>query len=78
MLRVNAPVSFGVQHLAPLWGEFMKAYPNVELDISLNDRLVDLVEEGFDAAVRIARMENWSLVTWSIPRVNTWRARFGC
>jgi DNA-binding transcriptional LysR family regulator len=62
VLRVNAPVSFGVLHLAPLWGEFMKAYPNVELDISLNDRLVDLVEEGFDAAVRIARMENSSLV----------------
>ncbi|EZI24908.1 LysR family transcriptional regulator [Pseudomonas extremaustralis] len=62
VLRVNAPVSFGVLHLAPLWGEFMQAYPQVELDISLNDRLVDLVEEGFDAAVRIARMENSSLV----------------
>jgi DNA-binding transcriptional LysR family regulator len=62
VLRVNAPVSFGVLHLAPIWGDFMKAYPNVELDISLNDRLVDLVEEGFDAAVRIARMESSSLV----------------
>ncbi|MGY1917456.1 LysR family transcriptional regulator [Pseudomonas tolaasii] len=62
VLRVNAPVSFGVLHLAPVWAEFMRAYPKVELDISLNDRLVDLVEEGFDAAVRIARMENSSLV----------------
>jgi DNA-binding transcriptional LysR family regulator len=62
VLRVNAPVSFGVLHLAPVWADFMKAYPNVELDISLNDRLVDLVEEGFDAAVRIARMESSSLV----------------
>ena len=62
VLRVNAPVSFGVLHLAPLWGAFMNAHPNVELDISLNDRLVDLVEEGFDAAIRIARMENSSLV----------------
>ncbi|MHC8350935.1 LysR family transcriptional regulator [Pseudomonas sp. RT4P38] len=62
ILRVNAPVSFGVLHLAPLWGAFMSAHPNVELDISLNDRLVDLVDEGFDAAIRIARMENSSLV----------------
>lgn len=62
VLRVNVPVSFGVLHLAPVWADFMKAYPKVELDISLNDRLVDLVEEGFDVAVRIARMENSSLV----------------
>jgi DNA-binding transcriptional LysR family regulator len=62
VLRINAPVSFGVLHLAPVWADFMKVYPNVELDISLNDRLVDLVEEGFDAAVRIARMESSSLV----------------
>jgi DNA-binding transcriptional LysR family regulator len=62
VLRVNAPVSFGVLHLAPLWGAFMNAHPNVELDISLNDRLVDLVDEGFDAAIRIARMESSSLV----------------
>jgi DNA-binding transcriptional LysR family regulator len=62
VLRVNAPVSFGVLHLAPLWADFISLYPKVELDISLNDRLVDLVEEGFDAAVRIARMENSSLV----------------
>lgn len=62
LLRINAPVSFGVLHLGPIWADFMRAYPKVELDISLNDRLVDLVEEGFDAAVRIARMENSSLV----------------
>jgi DNA-binding transcriptional LysR family regulator len=62
LLRVNAPVSFGILHLGPVWADFIKAYPKIELDISLNDRLVDLVEEGFDAAVRIARMENSSLV----------------
>lgn len=62
VLRINAPQSFGVRHLAPLWADFMKAYPKVELEISLNDRIVDLVEEGFDLAIRIARMENSSLV----------------
>lgn len=62
VLRVNAPVSFGVLHLAPVWADFMRLYPKIELDISLNDRQVDLVDEGFDAAVRIARMESSSLV----------------
>jgi DNA-binding transcriptional LysR family regulator len=62
VLRVNAPVSFGVLHLAPIWADFMNAYPKVELEISLSDRLVDLVDEGIDVAVRIARMENSSLV----------------
>lgn len=62
ILRINAPVSFGVIHLAPVWAEFMQLYPKIELDISLNDRIVDLVEDGFDAAVRIARLESSSLV----------------
>ncbi|MCO6056809.1 LysR family transcriptional regulator [Pseudomonas sp. MOB-449] len=62
VLRINAPVSFGVEHLAPLWADFMRRYPKVELDINLNDRVVDLVEEGYDMAVRIARMESSSLI----------------
>lgn len=62
VLRVNAPVSFGVLHLAPLWTAFLEQNPKIELDISLNDRQVDLVEEGYDVAVRIARLESSSLV----------------
>lgn len=62
VLRVNAPVSFGILHLAPLWTAFLNQNPKIELDISLNDRQVDLVEEGYDVAVRIARMESSSLV----------------
>lgn len=62
-LRVNAPVSFGVLHLAPVWADFMRAFPKVQLEISLNDRIVDLVEDGFDVAIRIGRMENSSLVS---------------
>jgi DNA-binding transcriptional LysR family regulator len=54
-LRINAPVSFGIRHLAPLWPDFMSRYPEVELDISLNDRVVDLVEEGYDLAIRISQ-----------------------
>ena len=54
-LRVNAPVSFGILHLATLWPKFLKKYPEVELEVSLIDRVVDLVEEGFDLGIRISR-----------------------
>jgi len=57
------PVSFGLLHLAPLWPAFMARHPKVELDITLGDRLVDLVDEGYDLAVRIARLEPSSLVS---------------
>ena len=54
-LRINVPVSFGILHLAPLWPRFMELHAEVELDIVLADRVVDLVEEGFDLAIRISR-----------------------
>jgi DNA-binding transcriptional LysR family regulator len=54
-LRINVPVSFGTNHLAPLWPKFMARHPDIELDIDLSDRVVDLVEEGYDLAVRISR-----------------------
>jgi DNA-binding transcriptional LysR family regulator len=63
LLRINVPSSFGLLHLAPLWAEFMAQHPKVTLDVTLADRLVDLVEEGFDMAVRIARLPNSSLVS---------------
>ena len=63
LLRINVPFSFGLLHLAPLWVEFMAQHPRVTLDVSLADRVVDLVEEGFDMAVRIARLPNSSLVS---------------
>ena len=63
LLRVNAPVSFGILHLAPLWGAFASAHPKVSLEVSLADRLVDLVEEGYDLAIRISRLDNSSLIS---------------
>lgn len=54
-LRINAPLSFGSLVLAPLWPKFMAKYPDVELDIALIDRVVDIVEEGYDLAIRISR-----------------------
>ena len=63
VLKVSAPVSYGILRLAPLWGGFLSAHPQIELQISLSDRVVDLVDEGFDLAVRIARLESSSLVS---------------
>ena len=63
LLRVNAPVTFGILHLAPLWGMFKAINPKVTLDITLADRVVDLVEEGYDVAIRIATLESSTLVS---------------
>jgi DNA-binding transcriptional LysR family regulator len=63
LLRVNAPVTFGILHLAPLWGAFKAQNPRVTLDITLSDRVVDLLEDGYDLAIRIGTLESSSLVS---------------
>jgi DNA-binding transcriptional LysR family regulator len=63
LLELSVPVSFGIRHLAPLWSEFLAAHPRVSLDMQLADRVIDLVDEGFDLAVRIARLPDSSLVS---------------
>ncbi len=62
VLRVNVPVSFGQRHVIPRMPEFMRAYPNVKLDIMLLDRQVDLVAEGVDVAIRIDILDDSSLI----------------
>jgi DNA-binding transcriptional LysR family regulator len=61
-LRVSAPMSFGVLHLAPCLADFLARYPEVEVDLALNDRFVDLIDEGYDAAIRIGRLAESSFV----------------
>ena len=61
MLRVALPASFGLNHIAPLIPRFAARYPKVELALSLSDRSVNLVEEGFDLAIRIAELKDSSL-----------------
>lgn len=63
LLKVSVPVSFGIRHLAPLWSEFLDRHPQVTLDVQLADRVIDLVDEGVDLAVRIARLPDSSLVS---------------
>ncbi|MCP5365619.1 MAG: LysR family transcriptional regulator [Hyphomicrobiales bacterium] len=62
ILRINAPVSFGVLHLADAVCAYHAAFPRVAVELSLNDRIVDLVEEGFDLAVRIGTLKDSSLM----------------
>lgn len=61
-LRLSAPMSFGLLHLAPAIADFLAQYPEVEIDLSLNDRFVDLIDEGFDMAIRIARLDDSNLI----------------
>lgn len=61
-LRVNAPMSFGFLHLAAALGDFLTRYPEIELDVTLTDRFVDLIDEGVDVAVRIGSLTDSSLV----------------
>ena len=63
LLKISVPVSFGIRHLAPLWSEFLANHPQVTLDVQLADRVIDLMDEGFDLAVRIARLPDSSLIS---------------
>ena len=62
-LRMNVPVSFGARQVAPLLGDFARLHPKVEVELGLNDRVVDLVEEGWDLAIRIGVLNDSSLVS---------------
>ena len=62
LLRLNAPVSFGTLQIAPLLPEFSERYPLVTVELGLNDRLVDLAEEGWDLAIRIGNLSDSSLI----------------
>ncbi len=62
LLKISAPLTFGIRHLAPLWGEVLRTHPQVELELNLNDRVVDLIEEGYDLAVRIGQLSSSTLI----------------
>lgn len=61
-LRLTAPLSFGAIELAPRLDEFAAIYPEISLDVSFSDRIVNLVDEGFDMAVRVGRPADSSLI----------------
>jgi len=61
-LRINAPMSFGTRHLSSAISDFMGLHPELNVTVDLNDRLVDVVEEGYDLAIRITRLPDSSLI----------------
>jgi DNA-binding transcriptional LysR family regulator len=61
-LKVAAPMSFGLLHLSPAVADFLVAHPQLEIDLDLNDRRVDLVNEGHDLAIRIGKLADSSLI----------------
>ncbi|SHK82884.1 DNA-binding transcriptional regulator, LysR family [Marinobacter antarcticus] len=69
LLRISAPVSFAIRHMAPLLREFQKAHPGVGIDLQLNDRKVDVVEEGFDIVLRIGHLKSSSLIAKPIAPI---------
>ncbi len=62
ILRINAPMSFGVLHVAPAIPDFLSRYPELSVDINLDDRMVDVIEGGFDVSVRISDLPDSSLI----------------
>lgn len=65
-LRVSAPMSFSILHLGPVLQTFLDRYPGITLELNLDDRQVDLVEEGFDVAIRIGRLQDSNLIARKI------------
>lgn len=67
-LRVNGPMSFGTRYLTPLVTQFMLTHPALDVRLDLNDRRVDLLEEGYDVAIRIGSLPDSSLVARRLTR----------
>jgi DNA-binding transcriptional LysR family regulator len=69
LLRLTAPTAFGRRHVAPVVTRFLALYPDIQVDLTLSDRNVDLIEEGIDAALRIGALANLSLVARRLGEV---------
>jgi len=68
LLRVNAPTSFGSRHLLGHLTEFLHKYPEVNLEIEFNDRIIDVVAEGYDVVIRVGHIRDSSLVARAFTR----------
>ena len=69
LLKINAPMSFGVSHAAPAVAEFMARHPDLQVALILNDRFVDPYDEGFDVTLRIGALEDSSLAARKLAQI---------
>ncbi|MGK0269710.1 MAG: DNA-binding transcriptional LysR family regulator [Cocleimonas sp.] len=69
-LKIAVPYSFGIMHLGPAINEFLKIHPQIEFDLDFNDRQVDIVQEGFDLAIRIANLPDSSLIARRLSSID--------
>lgn len=69
-LRISAPLSFGLAHLKPVISDFMERYPDISLDLDLNDRQVNLLEDNFDLAIRLGVLKDSQLIARRIFKLN--------
>ena len=65
-ISMTAPLSFGVRHLGPIISSFLESHPKVSVKVSLNDKQVDLLEEGIDLAIRIGKLSDSTLISKKI------------
>ena len=70
-LKIALPSTFGLMHMGPIINDFIKEHPQIEFDLDFNDREVDLIQEGFDLAIRIANLPDSSLIARRIAHVKT-------
>jgi DNA-binding transcriptional LysR family regulator len=70
VLKLSASVAFGTLHIAPVFADFIARYPEVTIDMTINDRFVDLAEEGYDLAIRIAKDLGQNIVARKLAPVH--------
>ncbi len=70
LLRINAPMSFGVSHAAPAVADFMSRYPDLQVALILNDRFVDPYDEGFDVTLRIGELDDSTLAARRLAQID--------
>ena len=71
LLRVTAPLVFGQRHMAPILTAFLDVQPDVRVELALIDRFVDLIDEGFDVALRIGDLQDSTLVVRRVGKVSS-------
>ena len=69
LVKIAAPLSFGLTHLTPAITEFINSHPKLQIDLDFNDRQVDILQEGFDLAIRISRLADSSFIARRLATV---------